>query len=83
MKIQGFMKFNEDLFCECHLVTVSEIVERSSLGEKAEEIQKKLRVGKGCGSCLRPYQGNIASAVKDIMRDEKKFKIIEEYGHEF
>jgi len=41
------------LFCECNLVTLSEIKAQMTDLELFPELLEKLCVGSGCGSCLK------------------------------
>ncbi len=43
----------DQLFCECNLVSESEIKEQLADFSSFEELLKNLKVGSGCRSCLK------------------------------
>jgi bacterioferritin-associated ferredoxin len=57
---------NDTLFCECEAVSCLDICEQLALGFSPEKIQSLLRIGSGCSSCLKPFDGNIVEAIEYI-----------------
>jgi NAD(P)H-nitrite reductase large subunit len=46
---------NSELFCECNLVSIKDILDfyTASDSKNLDLIQKKLEIGSGCGSCIK------------------------------
>ncbi len=46
------------LFCECNLVSKKEIKAKLTSLEAFDDLLKELKVGSGCGSCLKDIEIN-------------------------